>query len=219
MKDYDVVLFDLDGTLTDPKEGITKSVQYALRKMGIIEENRDNLIKFIGPPLIESFRDYYGMDESDTWEAIKFYREYFTDKGMLDNEIFPGIPELLSNLRNRGYNIGVATSKPTVYSEIILKHFKIDNYFSVVIGSNLDGTRMIKSEIIEFALKTLQVPELEKVIMIGDRKHDIIGAKQNNIDSIGVVFGYGSREELERAGATYLANTVGELAGLFKVDL
>lgn len=219
MKDYDVVLFDLDGTLTDPKEGITKSVQYALRKMGIIEENRDNLIKFIGPPLIESFRDYYGMDESDTWEAIKFYREYFTDKGMLDNEIFPGIPELLSNLRNRGYNIGVATSKPTVYSEIILKHFKIDNYFSVVIGSNLDGTRMIKSEIIEFALKTLQVPELEKVIMIGDRKHDIIGAKQNNIDSIGVVFGYGSREELETAGATYLANTVGELAGLFKVDL
>ncbi len=219
MKDYNVILFDLDGTLTDPKGGITKSVQYALRKMGIIEENLDDLLKFIGPPLTESFRDYYGMDESDTWEAIKFYREYFTDKGMLDNEIFPGIPELLSNLRSRGHNLGVATSKPTVYSEVILKHFEIDNYFSVVIGSNLDGTRMIKSEIIEFALKTLQVPELEKVIMIGDRKHDIIGAKQNNIDSIGVVFGYGSREELERAGATYLANTVGELAGLFKVDL
>ena len=219
MKDYNVILFDLDGTLTDPKGGITKSVQYALRKMGIIEENLDDLLKFIGPPLTESFRDYYGMDESDTWEAIKFYREYFTDKGMLDNEIFPGIPELLSNLRSRGHNLGVATSKPTVYSEVILKHFEIDNYFSVVIGSNLDGTRMIKSEIIEFALKTLQVPELEKVIMIGDRKHDIIGAKQNNIDSIGVVFGYGSREELERAGATYLANTVGELAGLFKADL
>lgn len=219
MKDYNVILFDLDGTLTDPKGGITKSVQYALRKMRIIEENLDDLLKFIGPPLTESFRDYYGMDESDTWEAIKFYREYFTDKGMLDNEIFPGIPELLSSLRSRGHSLGVATSKPTVYSEVILKHFEIDKYFDVVIGSNLDGTRMVKKEIIEDALKSLQVPELDKVLMIGDRKHDIIGAQKNKIDSVGVVFGYGSREELEAAGATYLAETVEELAELFRVEL
>ncbi len=217
MKKYEVILFDLDGTLTDPKEGITKSVQYALKKMGIIEENRDNLVKFIGPPLVESFQEYYDMDEGDTWAAIKAYREYFADKGILDNQVFTGIPELLASLNNKGHELGVATSKPTIYSEKILEHFRLDNYFKVIVGSNLDGSRVAKNEIIEAALEALRVKQLDKVVMVGDRKHDIMGANKNNIDSIGVLFGYGSKAEFQEAGATYIVNTVEELGALLGV--
>lgn len=219
MKQYEIILFDLDGTLTDPKEGITKSIQYALGKMGIIEENRDELIKFIGPPLVESFKTYYNFDMDRVLEAIKAYREYYAEKGILDNQVFPGIPELLAGLKDKGHTLGVATSKPTVYSEIILKHFDIFKYFDIVVGSNLDGTRVAKNEVIEVAIQGLDIDSPDKVVMIGDRKHDIIGAKMHNIDSIGVLFGYGTREELEGAGATYTVDSVVELAELLGVKI
>lgn len=219
MKQYEIILFDLDGTLTDPKEGITKSIQYALGKMGIIEENRDELIKFIGPPLVESFKTYYNFDMDRVLEAIKAYREYYAEKGILDNQVFPGIPELLAGLKDKGHTLGVATSKPTVYSEIILKHFDIFKYFDIVVGSNLDGTRVAKNEVIEVAIQGLDIDSPDKVVMIGDRKHDIIGAKMHNIDSIGVLFGYGTREELEGAGATYTVDSVVELAELLGVQI
>lgn len=219
MKHYETILFDLDGTLTDPKEGITKSVQYALNKMGIIEENRDDLIKFIGPPLVESFQKYYNLEMDKVLEAIKAYREYFADKGIFDNKIFPGIPELLASLKAKGHILGVATSKPTIYSEMILEHFNIDKYFTVVVGSNLDGSRVAKNEIIEAAIQSLGINDPDKVIMVGDRKHDIIGAKKHNIDSIGVLFGYGTKEELEEAGATYTVDSVADLANLLGVSV
>lgn len=219
MKHYETILFDLDGTLTDPKEGITKSVQYALKKMGIIEENREKLIKFIGPPLVESFQKYYNFEMDEVLEAIKAYREYFADKGIFDNQIFPGIPELLASLKDKGHRLGVATSKPTIYSEMILEHFNIDEYFDIVVGSNLDGTRVAKNEIIAVALQGLGIDNPDKVVMIGDRKHDIIGAKAHNIDSIGVLFGYGTKEELEEAGATYTVDSVVSLAELLGVKI
>ncbi|HZK44000.1 MAG TPA: HAD family hydrolase [Syntrophomonadaceae bacterium] len=218
MKKYNVVLFDLDGTLTNPKEGITKSVQYALNKMGIVEENRDELTKFIGPPLVESFQRYYDMPEPKAWEAIKAYREYFVDKGMLDNQVYLEIPELLQVLTSKGCKLAVATTKPTIYAEQTLEHFGLASYFSIIIGSNLDGSRVDKKEIIQVIIESLGVNKLDDMVMIGDRKHDIIGAKQHNIDSIGVLYGFGSKDELEEAGATYIVPSVEELASLLGVE-
>ncbi|NLB89135.1 MAG: HAD-IA family hydrolase, partial [Syntrophomonadaceae bacterium] len=189
------------------------------KKMGIIEENREKLIKFIGPPLVESFQKYYNFEMDEVLEAIKAYREYFADKGIFDNQIFPGIPELLASLKDKGHRLGVATSKPTIYSEMILEHFNIDEYFDIVVGSNLDGTRVAKNEIIAVALQGLGIDNPDKVVMIGDRKHDIIGAKAHNIDSIGVLFGYGTKEELEEAGATYTVDSVVSLAELLGVKI
>ncbi|MDZ5471239.1 HAD family hydrolase [Bacillus sp. 31A1R] len=206
MRDYKIILFDLDGTLSDPKIGITKSVQYALGKMGVIEPNLDKLEPFIGPPLQESFSTIYQFTNEQVSEAIKFYRERFVEKGMFENEMYSNIPELLKELKGNGYELVVATSKPTVFAEQILKYFEIEAFFSLVVGSNLDGTRIAKGEIIQYILD--QYPEFVKdnFIMIGDRKHDMIGANQVGIDCIGVTYGYGSEEELTRASSTFIVH-------------
>lgn len=211
MKKYKIILFDLDGTLSDPKVGITKSVQYALWKMGIVEPDIDKLECFIGPPLQVSFTEYYGFDEVQTQKAIDFFRERFTEKGMFENELYPEIPSLLKSLKERQYTLAVATSKPTIFSEQILKHFGIDHYFELIVGSNLDGTRTAKTEIIQYIIDHFKEHQLDDFIMIGDRKHDIIGANNTGIDSIGVMYGYGSLEELSNANATYIVKSVGEL--------
>ncbi|AKG37769.1 hypothetical protein VK70_14230 [Paenibacillus durus ATCC 35681] len=208
------ILFDLDGTLTDPKIGITKSVQYALAKFGIIEDNLDRLEPFIGPPLAYSFQEFYDFSEEDAWHAVQYYREYFADKGIFENELYAGIPELLSMLTQRQAVLIVATSKPLVFAERILKHFKLEHFFHAVVGSNLDGTLSDKSEIIRHIIEKENL-NTASTVMIGDRKHDIIGAHTNGISSIGILYGYGSEAEMEAIGPTYCIRTVQELYEAF----
>ncbi len=214
MHKYKVILFDLDGTLTDPKEGITLSVQYALQKFNIVEEDLTKLIPFIGPPLYDSFREYYEFSDEDAKQAITYYREYFTTKGMYQNAVYPGITEMLDALACQNRLLAVATSKPTVFSEQILKHFVLYDFFKLIVGSNLDGTRVVKSEVIAYVLQNMASIAKESIVMVGDRKHDIIGAQSNGIDSIAVGFGYGTPEELLAAGPTYLVESVEQLAKL-----
>jgi phosphoglycolate phosphatase len=210
MQKYKVVLFDLDGTLSDPKEGITKSIQYALDKMGIVEHDLDMLTRFIGPPLQETFSQGYRMNADEVTQAIDFYRERFKDVGMFENKLYPNIPKLLSSL-SKDYTLVVATSKPTSFSETILNYFKIDHFFDLIVGSNLDGTRSAKTEIIQYILDNYDAHPPSEFIMIGDRKHDLIGAKNTGIDSVGVTYGYGSVEELKDSNPTYLVNQVEDI--------
>ncbi|PKM87636.1 MAG: phosphoglycolate phosphatase [Firmicutes bacterium HGW-Firmicutes-12] len=208
---YDTILFDLDGTLTEPKKGITRSFQYALKKFGIIEENMEVLLSFIGPPLKSTFINHYGFNEKKAWEAVVYYREYFTEKGMFENEVFLGISEMLHELKGNGKRVLLATSKASIYSDRILEYFNIRAYFDYIVGSNLDGTRAEKNEVISYALSLLDNKDNYTPVMVGDRKHDIIGAQQVGIDSIAVTYGYGLRQELEEAGATHILDTVDEL--------
>lgn len=213
MERYKIILFDLDGTLTDPKIGITRSVQYALGKMGIVEPDLDKLDPFIGPPLQESFTQLYSFDEEQTRLAIEYYRERFTDKGIYENELYQGITELLTQLKEEHKTLVVATSKPTVFAESILRYFNIDKFFDLVVGSHLDGTRTAKTEIIQYVLDQYRDCDKRQFIMIGDRKHDIIGAIHTGICSIGVTYGYGSVEEIKAMKPTYIVNDVRSLAG------
>lgn len=220
-KKYQYVLFDLDGTLTDPKEGITKSVQYALYAFGIMEPNLDKLESFIGPPLADSFMEFYHLSPQQAEEAVEKYRERFQQTGLYENVIYEGIPELLEVLHKEGRRIAIASSKPTVFVEKILKYFKIASCFDVVVGSELDGRRSKKEEVVEEALRQLYQLEgqsflprqevLDRTVMIGDRKFDVQGAKAYGIDSIGVLYGYSGKGELKEAGADCIVRTVKEL--------
>lgn len=214
MASYSTILFDLDGTLTDPKVGITKSVQYALSKLGIKEPDLERLTSFIGPPLNLSFQQKYHFSSAEAQQAVEYYREYFKAKGMYENVVYESIPWLLKSLKDESRNLVVATSKPTVFAQKILDHFGIGQFFDHVVGSNLDSTRSDKTEIIEYTM--IQYSDLPKsdFIMIGDREHDIIGANSNGIDSIGVTYGYGSREELTQAKVTYIADVIDDLIKL-----
>lgn len=211
MKKYSNILFDLDGTITDPRVGITKSVAYALNSFGIETANLDDLCKFIGPPLKDSFCEFYGFSETEATQAVEKYREYFSKTGIFENAVYCGVPELLQELNDRGKNVIMATSKPTVFATQILEHFDLMKHFSFVAGSELDGTRTKKGEVIAYALQESKVEDLSSAIMIGDRMHDIIGAKETGIASIGVLFGYGSRRELEQAGAYFIAESVTQI--------
>lgn len=215
---YHYILFDLDGTLTDPKLGITSCVQYALNKSGIEEPDRDKLEPFIGPPLLDSFREFYGFDDEKGQQAIAYYRERFATIGIFENEIYPGIAQMLAELQQAGRHLAVASSKPTVYVEKILEHFGICQYFEVVVGSELDGRRSRKEEVVEEALRQLLHDNLEEcrqdIVMVGDRKYDIEGARMHQVKSIGVTFGYAADGELEAAGADVVVETVEELSGL-----
>lgn len=214
MKKYSVVLFDLDGTLSDPKIGITKSVQYALQKADIEVSDLDELESFIGPPLQVSFREIYGFNDAQIEQAISDYRERFTERGMFENKLYENIPALLADLKQKGYILAIATSKPTLFAEQILKYFNLEHFFDLVAGSNLDGTRSAKGEIIAFVRDHFNEVDNNQFMMIGDRKYDIVGAHENQIDSIGVTYGYGSLEELTDAQATYIVNSVNEIKEL-----
>lgn len=211
--DYDWLLFDLDGTLTDPFEGITRSVEYALNAFGIEVEDRRVLAPFIGPPLVESLTERYGFTMEDAVAAVAKYREYFAVKGLYENELFEGIPELLSDCRKAGYKISMATSKPTHYARIIAEHFDIARYFDAIHGSSLDGTRITKSSVVAEAVAEEHL-DPTRALMIGDRRHDVEGAREHGIRTVGVLYGYGSREEHEAAGAAYIVNDLDELREL-----
>lgn len=205
------ILFDLDGTLTDPGLGITNSVMYALKKFGITETDREKLYRFIGPPLAESFEKYYGFSTLASFLAVDYYREYYAEKGIFENKLYAGMDVLLEQLCEQGKKLVLATSKPEIFAKKILKHFQIDQYFHFVSGSFLDGKRTDKAEVIAHALKECHS---SKALMVGDRIHDVIGAKKCGLDCIGVLFGYGSRQELEQSGAKWLVNDVEELKAL-----
>lgn len=212
MKQY--LLFDLDGTLTDPKIGITTCVQYALDSMGIHEPDLDKLEPFIGPPLKDSFMQFYGLSDEQADAAVAKYRERFKDIGLFENEVYKGIPRMLKMLKSKGLHLAVASSKPTVFVERILKHFKIDGYFEVIVGSELDGTRVNKDEVIMEALRQLfhgRNVDRDKIYMIGDRKFDAEGARKMGIESVCVTYGYGDMEELMAAHADYIVRSVKEL--------
>ncbi|WP_282033205.1 HAD hydrolase-like protein [Metabacillus indicus] len=209
-----LLLFDLDGTLSDPGEGITKSVQYALLKMGISEPHLKKLEGFVGPPLQVSFAERYSFSEEEVERAVSYYRERFIEKGMFENKIYDGIPDFLCSLKKEGYKLAVATSKPSVFAEEILRFFQIDRLFDFVAGSSLDGKGASKTEIILSVMNHFQGVHKEEMVMIGDRKHDIIGAVNTGIRSIGVTYGYGSKEELEEARAELIVSSVEELRGL-----
>ena len=208
---YQFILFDLDGTLTDPAVGITNSVMYALKKYDIEVSDRSELYPFIGPPLWESFEKYYGFTKEESKKAVEYYREYFKDRGIFENFVYDGIEDLLKELKDNGKTLIVATSKPEVFAKQIMAHFDLAKYFTYIAGSNLDGTRVKKQEVIQYALESCSINDLSKAIMIGDREHDIIGAKGVGIASIGVLFGYGDRNELEKAGSDFIVDTVAEI--------
>lgn len=211
--DYDWLLFDLDGTLTDPFEGITRSVEYALNAFGIEVEDRRVLAPFIGPPLVESLTERYGFTMEDAVAAVAKYREYFAVKGLYENELFEGIPELLSDCRKAGYKISMATSKPTHYARIIAEHFDIARYFDAIHGSSLDGTRITKSSVVAEVVAEEHL-DPTRALMIGDRRHDVEGAGEHGIRTVGVLYGYGSREEHEAAGAAYIVKDINDLREL-----
>jgi phosphoglycolate phosphatase len=203
---YKYLLFDLDGTLTDPGIGITNSVMYALRKFGIHVDKRESLYRFIGPPLKDSFGKYYGFSDANCDLAIQYYREYFRKQGMFENAVYEGIPSLLKQLKDKGKILIVATSKPEVFSIEILRHFGLFDFFDFVAGASFDESRSKKADVIRYALESCQIHEKSTAIMIGDREHDIIGAIENGLNSLGVLYGYGSFEELKKAGASYLVD-------------
>ncbi|MBQ3137612.1 MAG: HAD family hydrolase [Clostridia bacterium] len=210
---YKTVLFDLDGTLTDPGLGITNSVAYALKKYGIEVGEREKLYAFIGPPLNESFKKYYNFSEEKAMEAIWCYREYFSEKGIFENEIYEGIRQLLQKIKASGRKVILATSKPEEFALKILDYFELTEYFDVVAGASMDEKRNKKGDVIKYAMEKGGFTS-EGAVMVGDREHDIFGAQENGIDTIGVLYGYGSREELEKAGAMYIAENVDDIFAL-----
>ena len=193
MQDYTIILFDLDGTLTDSAPGILNSVRYACRKLGLPIPGEETLRRFLGPPLIASFR------------------EYFPTKGLFENEVYPGIPALLADSKSAGKTVIIATSKPEAYARRILEHFGLAQYCDFICGATLDETRTDKAEVIAYALETAGITDKSRAVMVGDREHDVLGAKKNGLPCIGAVYGYGTTEELTAAGAAALADTVDKL--------
>lgn len=201
------VLLDLDGTLTDSGPGIMNSVMYAAQKLCIKVMDPSSLRCFIGPPLKEQFAEFFSLSEEESVQALAYYREYYRQKGIFENSVYKGIPALLEGIKKAGLYTAVATSKPEEFAKTIIEHFGLSSQFDFVGGSLMDGGRTNKAEVIEYVLKICHIKERDQVLMIGDREHDIIGAKAAGVHSMGVLYGYGTREELVRAGAQYLADT------------
>lgn len=211
---YKYALFDLDGTLTDPSLGITNSIMHALAKMGRDIPPRGELYCFIGPPLVTAFQEFLGLTAEEAEQAVVFYREYFSVNGLFENTPYEGIAELLAKLKERGVTLAVATSKPEKFAVRIIEHFGLAEYFTLVCGASMDSSRSKKGDVIAYTLGQLGVAEADKssVLMIGDRHHDIEGAKENGIASAGVLWGFGDEDELKTAGADAIAHDMDELA-------
>lgn len=208
---FKYILFDLDGTVTDSAEGITNSVKYALIKSGAEIPDYSVLKKFIGPPLINGFQDFCGFDKRTAVKAVEYYREYYREKGIFENSVYGGIVPLFEKLREDGKQIILATSKPELFAKQILEHFNLTEYFYDIVGATMDEKRTQKSEVISYVLEKNGITDKDSVIMIGDRHHDILGAKENGIKSLGVLYGFGDYMELKTAGADYTVNDVGSI--------
>lgn len=208
MQKYSVVLFDLDGTLTDSAPGILNSVRYACRKMQLPEPAPETLRRFLGPPLLDSFRDLVGLSQEESQQAVAAFREYFPTKGLFENEVYPGVETMLRELKAAGKTVVLATSKPEEYARRILEHFALAQYFDAICGATLDERRTDKAGVIAYALQTAHITNTADTVMVGDREHDVKGAAKNGLPCIGALYGYGSREELSTAGAAAIADTV-----------
>lgn len=208
------VLFDLDGTLTDSAPGILNSIEYAINKMGFEKESRENLSRFLGPPLTEAFSEYFNLNLEDAYKMVECYREYYRDKGIFENNLYDGIKDLLNNISSK--KIGLATSKPEHFAIQILKHFDLFKYFDVVCGSPVKETKCSKGDIIKRALEELNADDKSKVVMVGDRKYDATGSKEAGIKSVGVLYGYGDKKELEDAKFDYICETVKDLKDILR---
>ena len=213
MKHYTHLFLDLDGTLSDSAPGIVRSAQYALEAFGIHVDNLDDLLCFVGPPLEESFQEFYHLTPSQADEAIKVYRRRYEKIGVFENALYPGIPQFLDKARQAGKVLMVATSKPQRMADLVLSHFGIADRFAFV-GGREDSSRRTKEEVIRYVMKENSLTRTEDIVMIGDRKHDVLGAKAVGLDSVGVLYGYGSRDEFQAAGATYIVDTLKELEEL-----
>ena len=210
------ILFDLDGTLTDPGVGITNSVAYALNRFSIYPASREELYPYIGPPLTQSFQKYHKLTASQADEALALYREYFSVNGLFENEVYEGIAGMLESLRAAGTSLIIATSKPEEYTVRILERFKLDTYFDFVGGNTLDEKRPTKGSVIAYIREQISDISPENTVMVGDRKYDMSGAREHGLRGIGVLYGYGSRQELEDAGAAFIAKSVEELGSLLQ---
>lgn len=213
---YKYLLFDLDGTLIEPKEGITKCVAYALNKLNINVENLDDLTVFIGPPLIDSFMQYYHMTLEEAETAVKYYRERFKERGVIECELYSNVEETLNALKELNIKIMLATSKPEIFAKKILERFDIAKYFDLIVGATLDGSRGEKSGVIKYVLDQFDITNFKEVAMVGDRKFDILGAKKNNIDSVGVTYGYAIGNELIDTNPDYIIDDIKELIKIVK---
>lgn len=209
---YQHILFDLDGTLSNPQDGIINSIVYSLDKMKFYEYTKETLLKFIGPPLKYSFSTYFSFTKAETELAIKYYREFFDEKGLYQNEIFPDIPILLDELKRSDKKLFIATSKPTVYAKKIIDRFGLSDLFVDIVGGELDGGGSDKTEVIKHILDTFNIGDRSDCIMVGDTKFDVIGANENHIDAVAVTYGFGQREELEHVKPKYIVNTIEELS-------
>ena len=207
MKKYRYVLFDLDGTLTDSAPGIMNGFEYAIRKMGRELPDRSKLRKFVGPPLKDSFGRVLGYSPEETDRAIAFYRTYYNEKGgAFENVVYSGVETLLSDLKAAGKTLAVATSKAALPTDLVLDHFGLKKDFDFVATAE-DTLRPSKTDVIRYALERLGVTDRSEVVMVGDRENDVSAANAVGIDSIGVLYGYGDKEELTKAGATFLAES------------
>lgn len=213
---YKAILFDLDGTLTESGEGITKSVQYALEKLGKPEPDREKLRVFVGPPLLEQFMKYADLDEETARQAVTFYRERYSVTGIFENHPYDGIKEVLETLENKGYILAVSSSKPEYFVEKVLDHFDMTKYFKVVVGSEMNGGRTKKADVIEETLRRLHMENhRDQVIMVGDKEHDVFGAKQAGVSCVAVSYGYGTMEELVNAEPLQIVNSPAQLLDFF----
>lgn len=213
---YKVILFDLDGTLTESGEGITKSVQYALEKLGKPEPDLQKLEAFVGPPLLQQFMKYSDLDEETAEKAVEYYRERYTDTGIYENHCYPGIESMLEKLWRKGYILAVASSKPECFVRKILDYFDLTKYFREIVGSEMNGNRTGKAEVIEEVLERLQMSDhRNEVIMVGDKEYDILGARKAGLQCLAISYGYGSMEELKNARPLQIVDSVQELLDFF----
>lgn len=213
---YKVILFDLDGTLTESGEGITKSVQYALEKLGQPEPDLKKLEVFVGPPLLQQFMKYAGLDEETAVKAVEYYRERYTDIGIFENKVYPGVEDMLDKLRGKGYILAVASSKPERFVKKVLDHFDLTKYFHEIVGSEMNGGRTSKSDVIEEALDRLHMADhRDQVVMVGDKEHDVFGARKAGLQCLAVSYGYGSEEELKNANPLKIADSAQEVLDFF----
>lgn len=213
---YKVVLFDLDGTIIDSSLGVTNSVKYALSKFGIEVKDQSELLSYMGPPLVYSFKTFHGLTEEEAKKAVSYYRETYPVKGIFENTLYPGMDEVLKELKNQGFQIGLATSKPEKFAKIILEKLGIDQYFDKICGASLDGTRSEKIDVMKYVLQELKISNNKEVLMVGDRMYDINSSNELGIDSVGVLFGFGSLEEFQKAGATYIVEHALEILNIVK---
>ena len=212
---YTHLFFDLDGTLVDSGEGIIKGIEYSLKKFGITVEDNSVLRAFIGPPLVDYFKQHYGFDAEKAVLAIKYYREYYNEIGIRQAYVYNGLIDTLQALKDKGYVLAVATSKPEVLANRVLEYFGLAKFFDTISGASLDERLSHKDVILDYALKKYGV-DRAKCLMIGDRKFDVLGAKANSIDCLGVLYGYGDLAEMQKAGATYIVKTPAEILELLE---